>query len=329
MGMDFQGIDSSYKSGGLNFSGIMNPFANNVSHRSFVQNKNSESKEEVTVLNEKLNSVMDDQGIFSKGWNEFKEIVNVGTNEEKCHYYIEQYEKGEITFDEAMAKIEEFDAKQDSSLNLFSNIASSFAAIAAGTVAVIASGGTAAPLLVAAAAGAGAGAAAKATVKFADRATNEVKNDALDAKQITKDALSGAVTGAIAAATMGNGTAGATLKESVALSAGKAARTGVITGTVSGSSNYVIDCAFDDDKDFNAKEFAEITAQSAAIGGVVGGIMGSVNGTLRYNNFIEHGGMVKACADSVQNASTKDIVANSVCSAEYKVVNDRIRSIAA
>lgn len=289
------------------------------------------NNKETEYLNSLLDSKMEEQGVFSKGWNEFKEVLNVGTSKEKCEEFIEKYKNGEMSFEEAVNKIEEFDNKQESSLNLFSNIVTSFTAIAAGTAAaaaVIATGGILTPVVAAALAGAGAGALTKAGFKLTDRATNKVKGDALDGKQIAKDCLSGAVTGAIAGATMGNGTAANTLKDSIQISATKAAKTGIITGSVAGSSNYVIDCAFDKDKKFNADEFLATTAESAIIGGVVGGIMGTANGTMRSFGIIRHGGMVKGNTFNVQNASSQDIFANSLCSAEYKFVNDRIRAIA-
>ncbi len=334
MGMvEIQGlnqINEVNKSKGLNYNDFRPVREEEASIFASVPQQTSVNNPELEYLNDRLDSIMDEQGIFSKGWNGFKEALNVGTSREKCEQYIEKYKNGEMSFEEAVAEIEKFDSKQDSSLNLFSNIATSFAAVAAGTAAaaaVIASGGALAPVVAAALAGAGAGAVTKAGFKLADRATNEIKNDALDAKQIAKDGLSGAVTGAIAGATMGNGTTAGTLKASVVKSAGKAAKTGVITGSVSGSSNYLIDCAFEEDKKFNTGEFLATTAESAVVGGVVGGIMGTANGAMRSFGVIKHGGMVQGSNANVQNASTQDVVANSLCSAEYKVVNDRVRAL--
>ncbi len=291
---------------------------------------NDMSKEDnALVLEEQLKAIQDENGAILDAWDSFKCALNVGKNSEKCSDLIEKYKNGEISYEEALAEVYKFGAKQDSSLNLFSNIATSFAAIAAGTAAaaaVIASGGTLAPVVAAALAGAGAGAVTKSATKVADRATNELKGDALEAKQIVRDALSGAVTGAIAGATMGNGTAASTLKESVVTSACKAAKTGVIAGSVSGSSNYLIDCALEEDKKFNTGEFVATTAENAVVGGLVGGIMGSANGAMKYCGILKHGGMIKGTADNILNASKQDVALNGLCSAEYKVVNDRIHA---
>ncbi len=260
-------------------------------------------------LESQLDGVMDEQGAISNAWNDFKEFTNIGTSNEKCKDTIEKYKNGEITFEEAQSEIEEFAKKQDSSLNLFSNIATSIAAIAAVTLAPV-TGGASLAL------GAAVGAATKAGFKCADRATNEIENDALDAKQLAKDALSGAVTGTIAGRTAGTGANtyanGFGGLSGIAACAAKSTRTGVITGTVSGSSNYLIDCAFEDDVDFNMNDFVSTTATSAVVGGTVGAVMGSATGTLR--------------AHDILNASDSNIIANSASTTSYKIVNDRIRA---
>ena len=319
-------INNSYS-----FGGLAGTRGNLYSNSIFSQNEAQETAQEDTDLDKlyaELKEVEDKQGALSQGFNEVKEIVGIGTSADKCDKAIEKFKNGEISYEEALAEIENFDSKQNSGLNLFSNIATSFAAIGAASLAaaaIIASGGTATPLVLAAV-GAGAGAATKAGVKLIDRATNKVEGDALDGKQIARDALSGAVTGATAAATMGTGAAKATLKESIKQGAKSSARTGMITGAVSGSSNYMIDCAFDD-KEFNVKDFASETITSAAIGGTVGAIVGSTNGALRYQNVIQHGG--KAVVNGqIANASARDILANSVCSSEHKILNKTIRDIA-
>ena len=290
-------------------------------------------QEGADILYQQLDSVEEKQGFFSQTWNGIKEFVGIGTSAEKCDQAIEKYKNGEISFEEASAVIDEFSNKQDASLDLFSNIATGIAAIAAASLAgaaIIASGGTATPLVLAAI-GAGTGAATKTAYKFTDRATNDVEGDALDGKQMLKDGLSGAVTGAIGAATMGTGSAAGTLGKSIVNCASKSARTGFITGAVSGSSNYIIDTALDDDKDFDAKEFISATATGAAVGTAVGGIMGSANGAMRYTGVLKHGGMVRVDENTgkLLNATTEDIVANSACNAEYKLINNGIRSVAA
>ena len=286
------------------------------------------SDENAELLEEQLSMVQDKQGNMMEAWDDFKGFVGIGTSSEKCEKAIMEFKMGKISYEEALAEIEKFNSKQDSSLDLFSNIATGITAIVAGT-AVAVSGGTLAPI----AAGAIAGAVTKAGVKTADRATNEVDGDALNAKQITKDALSGAITGAIGVKTAG--TAGNPFQNGFSIGSTKlieggtgaciarCAMTGAKTGAMSGAANYSIDCALEEDKQFNLKDFATTTATNSFFSATVGAIMGGFNGTLRTNGLLEAGG------DVVTHNTVSDVVANSICTTEYKLVNNALRSVAA
>ncbi len=276
----------------------------------------------VTLLNEQLDEISSEQGIIKTGWNDFKELVGFGSSVEKCEDYINQYKNGEITFEEASEKIAEFDSKQDSSLNLFSNIATSVLAITAIGVATVATGGIAVGAAIAI--GAAVGAATKAGMKTLDRATNEVKGDAGDMKEIAKDALSGAVTGGLATATMGTAGGASCVKEAVK----NCAITGAKTGAISGAANYSIDCTFDEDKDFNFGELASATASNAATGAVVGAVMGGANRYMRDTGILKAGCNLEKMVEG-NNDVAKEVAANSVCTSEYKILNDRLKSIAA
>ena len=326
--VDVANFDVIDKSKSLKFSDFNSSQMTDLSANdaSIFSDSTSISVDNVDSLQMQLDTVEQKQGFLSNTWNEIKETTGLGTS-------VKKYKNGEISFEEASATIEEFSQKQDSSLDLFSNIATGIAAIAAASLtgaAIVASGGTATPLVLAAI-GAGTGAATKTAYKFTDRATNDIDGDALDSKQILKDGLSGAVTGTIATATMGTGSSSGTLFKSLVNGASKSAKTGFITGAISGSSNYFIDTALDENKDFDTKEFLATTATSAAVGTAVGGIMGSANAAMRYTGVLKHGGMVKVDDNTgkLLNATTEDIVANSACNAEYKLVNNGIRSVAA
>lgn len=310
----------------------------------------------ILALEEQLAAVQAEQGCIMKGWDKLKGSVNLGTSSEKCDEAIEKYKNGEMTFDEAMAEIEKFDTKQSNSLDLFSNIITGVGAVVAATAAaaaVVGTGGAAAPVIAAVAAGAGAGAVAKPLVKVTDKATNDVEKD-ITGKQVAKDALSGAISGAIAGATMGNGSAvtatgevakagaKASISQSIKTSAINSAKTGLVTGSISGSSGYMLDCAFDENKEFNVGELAVNTATGALVSGAVGGIMGSANGFGKATGILKDGGMVKAATENgkkiidestgkfvVENASKEAIAANALCNAEYKVVNRAVRDLGA
>ena len=301
---------------------------NSSSQEALFDNPIINAKSEIDILESKLDAIQEENGCILNAWDDIKATLNVGTSSETCQDAIDKYKNGEISFDEAMAEIEKYDTKQDNSLNLFSNIVTGVAAIGAVTAAVATGGIAAVPVL--AAIGAGTGAVTKAAFKFTDRATNEKQGDALDAKQIAKDMCSGAVTGATSAMTMGTAgstfTVGASLGKNVASAAGKCALTGVKTGAISGASNYAIDCAFDENKDFKMSEFVETTATSAAVGGAVGAFMGTTNTVLRHNGLLHSGGQAGFDANGkAQFVSKEDVVANSICTTEYKIANRVLR----
>ena len=280
----------------------------------------------VEVLQNQLAEINASNGFIGEGWNDIKNGTGLGISSDDCEDAISLYKQGKISFEQAEAKINQYKAKQESSVNLFSNIATGAAAILAGT-AVVATGG-----LAALGVGALTGAATKAGLKTVDRATNKVKGDALDGKQIAKDALSGAVTGGIGVATAGtagnpfnNGFAvgGKTLIEGgTKACVARCAVTGLETGAISGASNNLIECAFEEDKDFNLKDFTTETVTSAVTGATVGAIMGGVNGTLRSHNLLKHGGAI------TKNTTQQDTAANIACNVAYKGTNNFVKNTA-
>ncbi len=318
----------------LNYRDIINHGIENSKSDESIFNVNNApenvvSEANINVLNEKLSNVQDENGCVKRIWDAFKDKTGVGVSSKDCNDAIESYKRGEITYEEALAKIDEYKNRQDSSLNLFSNIATSFASIGAATLLGVAiSGGMAAiPLIALAGIGAGTGALAKMGFKLADRATNKKQGDALDGKQMLKDGLSGAVTGSIAAATMGTGSCSSSLSSSIAKSGLKGMKTGAITGSISGAANYTIDNAFDKDKDMKMSELIKASVQNGICTAVVGGIIGSTNGALRFEGKLSSGGMINKVGDTVEHATTKDVFANGVCSSAYKLGNDRLHAI--
>ena len=299
-------------------------------------NKEYSVEESAEILEAQLQELQDKNGYKMQLWDKTKNALNIGANSEKCEASIEKYKNGEISYKEALAEIENYGAKQENSLNLFSNILTSFVAIGAATVVAVATGGAATPLVLAAV-GAGSGAITKAGTKLVDRATNKVENDELDAKQIGKDMVSGALTGAIAQVTMGTGSgtkvcaeAGAgAVKSKIAANVGKnalkSAKTGVKFGAISGAANYTIDCTFEKDKKFNLEELANASLSNAMVGGAVGGIVGGTNGFLRAEGLLNSGGAVIKDGQLV-NTSVKDVLANSGCSTAHKILNNEIKN---
>lgn len=215
-------------------------------------------------LQSKLNEVGDKQGFLGNAWNGFKEFSGLGKSESDCESMLEKYKNGAINFEEALAYIEDFEKKQDNSVDLITNIATGVGAIAymgAGTFAFPAAF-AAAPI----------GAAIKTAVNVLDRSTNKVEGDALDAKEIAKDVVSGAVTGTTSA--VSSGIFEGVKQGNIFTSVKNGVKCGVACGAMSGSTSYLTDVALDKDKDFDAGDLIGNTATSALVSGVVGGTIG-------------------------------------------------------
>ena len=230
---------------------------------------NSQIAKKTQELEDKLKQVQDEQGFLGKSWNGFKEITGLGVSNSDCEKLLDKYNNGEISFEEAVQYIEDFESKQETMSELGANILTGIGAIAFATTALAAG-----PIgwIAAIAKGAPIGAALKAGIKTLDRASNNVEGDTLDAKQITKDAISGALTGTTSAVSSG---VGAGIKAGkIGLSILNGAKCGAICGSVSGAASYLTDVAFEDDKEFNAGELVKNTATSAFVSGTVGAVVG-------------------------------------------------------
>lgn len=256
------------------------------------------AKDKSIFLEASLAEVKAEQGFMGKAWNGVKETFDAGLSESDCDDVIKQYKHGQITFEEAIETIKSYKDKQSSMTDLFANITTGIASIALVTAAV--SGG---PIgwLTALALGAPIGAAVKTGLKVADRATNDIKDDEFDSKAITKDVISGAVTGMTSAVSSGIGAGIKTGK--LALSVKNGAKCGAICGGVSGATSYLTDVALDEDKYFNAGDFAKTTLTSAFVSGTVGAAVG---GTVFKISDAD-----KLAAQTVKQTIVNDSVASS------------------
>ena len=230
-------------------------------------------------LKNQFETAQDEQGFLGKLWNGFKNLTGLGLSSNDVQDKLEQYENGEITYDEAASVIAEYKTKQDGAADLIANTVTGLAVAGVS----VATGGAGALLI-----GLGVGAGAKAGLKTVDRATNNIEGDALDSKQILKDGITGAVDGvtsAITAAMVSVPTAGATVMTTAKQGLVQGAKAGAITGAATGATQYTTDCAFDNDKEFTLSGLLATTAQSTITGGVFGGITGGVGGAISQNNF--------------------------------------------
>ena len=230
----------------------------------------------ITSLNESFSEVQDEQGLIGKLWNGFKNLTGLGLSSNDVQEKIEQYEQGEITYEEALNTIESFSDKQEGAVNI---IANTVTGVATAGVAVT-TGGAGALLM-----GAAIGGATKAGVKTLDRATNNVEGDALDAKEIVKDSLTGAVDGMVSAATAGlikGPIAGQTVKQAVKQGMVQGATSGAITGGVTGAADYTVN-TIADNEEFTFEGLLKSTAQNAITGAVFGGVLGGITGGVSQN----------------------------------------------
>lgn len=265
-----------------------------------------------TVLDAKFAEVKNKQGFIGNIWNDIKEITGAGLSESDCESMLEKYKKGEISFDEALSYIEKYDKKQDNMTDLGANIATGIGAIAAATCLASGPVGWAAALLF----GAPVGAILKTGIKLLDRATNKVKGDEFDAKQMTKDAISGAVTGMTSAVSSG---VGAGIKAgSLKLAVKNGTKCGVQCGAVAGASSYMTDVMLDEEKYFNLNDFAQKTVTSAFVSGTVGAAVGA--GMYGLSNNI---------GKEVSKSVKETIIDDSLSSSSRKILGQTERSMMA
>lgn len=249
-------------------------------------------------LEASLYEAKNEQGFIGKAWNGVKETFGAGLSESDCEDIVKKYKNGEVTFEDAMNTINDYHEKQSSMTDLFANVATGIASIALVTATV--AGG---PIgwVTALALGAPVGAAVKTGLKIADRATNNIKDDEFDSKAITKDVISGAVTGMTSAVSSGIGAGIKTGK--LALSVKNGAKCGAICGGVSGATSYLTDVALDENKYFNAGDFAKNTLTSAFVSGTVGAAVGAT--------VFQVSSADKLAAQTVRETIVNDSVASS------------------
>lgn len=267
------------------------------------------TQEKSIFLEEKLEAIEDKQGVLGQTWNGIKELTTLGISQSDCEKMLEKYNNGEISFEEAIGYLDEYDSKQKNMSNLLSNILTGVGGIAVATAAI----GTG-PIgwAFAFAKGAPIGAALKAGIGVIDRATNDVKNDEFDLKNISKDAISGALTGAASAVSSASSVGYQALINNGALKTGtlaadiaKGALCGVECGAMSGAAGYMTDVAFGD-KEFDFGDLTSTTLTSAFVSGTVGGVIGASGHALDANHLAqvvsEKGRIIK---DSIFSSSRK------------------------
>ena len=270
---------------------------------------------DVAFLEKKLTSIQDEQGVLGNIWNGIKEFTSLGVSESDCINMLEKYKNGEISFEQAVDYLDEYDSKQENASGLLSNILTGIGGIAVATAAA-----TTGPIGwgLAFLKGAPIGAALKTGINFIDRATNDVEGDAFDAKQMTKDAVSGALTGAASAVSGASSLGYKALSSKGIVEAGtiaadvvKGACCGMECGAMSGAGTYMTDVVLDD-KDFEFDELLANTVTSALVSGTVGSVVGVGLNGLNKTGFANFGTVTRDSISSstrkVLGAETKDML---------------------
>ncbi len=269
---------------------------------------------ESRYLSQRLESIKDEQGFLGNIWNGIKEVTNLGQSASDCDSMLQKFNSGEISFEEAVEYIDNFDTKQENMSGLLSNILTGTVAIAS-TILTIGTG----PIgwTVALLKGAPIGAAVKTGINLLDRATNNIEGDELDVKQIAKDVVSGAMTGATSAVSSGVGAGIKAGKIGISLLNG--AKCGVVCGAASGAGSYLTDVAFGD-KEFDSGELLANTATSAFVSGTVGTAVGG--GMYGIANLAGNVGkdVAKSTAQAIVSDSTSSMARKALGQAEKNVL---------
>ena len=239
------------------------------------------TEEQIAQLRATFEDVQDEQGWVGKAWDGIKNFFGHKNGSKAVEETISKAESGEISYEEAVERLNKYAQKQDSVVDTFANVASGLA-VAAGVIAAPLSFGASLAL------GAAAGAAVKVGIKGTDAATNNVEGD-YTLKNAAKDTITGGVGGLVTAATAGIGTAGVAIakesgkvlvKETIKQGVIAGAKAGAIDGAVMGATNYTADAVFDG-QEFTFGGLVGNTATSAMGGALIGGTVGGVTAGFR------------------------------------------------
>ena len=275
----------------------------NLTPKSNEELNNTIKTAQVDNLKAQYSQVQKEQGFLGKAWNGLKNLFGTKYSSKNVEKTIEQVEKGEISADEAQKMISEYQQRQKSGANTLASVATAFAIV--GSIALAPFSGGASLAL-----GAAVGAGTRVGLKTLDRASNNIKGDEIDKKEMAKDAIVGGVEGLVTVATMGLGSAAVQtsketgkvlVKETVKTGIKQGAKAGAIDGGSTNAATYMADVAVGDEE-FSAAELLSTTTQGAAIGGTIGGVTGGVSSGVQARS------ASKALGDNIDDEAIAAIV---------------------
>lgn len=276
------------------------------------------TKEQIQQLKTAYEQVQKEQGWVGKAWNGIKNFFGHSNGSNAVLEAINKAEAGEISYEEAVEKLNTYAEKQGSVVDTFANIASGLA-VAVGVIAAPVSFGASLAI------GAGVGAAVKVGIKATNAATNDIEGD-YNIKDGLKDGVTGAVSGVVTAATAGIGASGAVVKEggkvlvkeTVKQGAIAGAKAGAIDGAVMGATDYTADAVFDG-KEFTFGGLVSNAANGAVTGAVVGGSVGGLTSGFRAYGASKVAG--EAGEEAVESASKTGVKSASKVDIDTEVAS--------
>ena len=246
----------------------------------YYENSVSEDNSSEELRNQ-LSSIKDEQGLIGKAWDGIKNLVGLGAGSNKAEKAIEQYENGEISYEEAQAAITKYEDGQNMSVDVVGDIISGIVSVGAVAFAPFTGG---ASLLV----GAAVGAATKVAVKGAD---SLIGGRDYNLKDFGYDLITGSINGLMAPVTNAiGGVAGTGVAKACGLNVAKTATKEAAEGAATaGAKGFLTKLLANQGAEYVAKEGAEagvktVLAKVAAYGtdmAIDGALSGATDGFAR------------------------------------------------
>lgn len=247
-------------------------------------------------LKNRLSSVKEEQGLIGKAWDGIKNFVGLGAGSNKAEKAIEQYENGEISYEEAEEAITKYEDGQNMSVDVVGDIVSGIVSVGAIAFAPFTGG---ASLLV----GAAVGATTKVAVKGAD---SLIGGRDYNLKDFGYDIITGSINGLMAPITNAiGGVAGTGVAKACGLNVAKTATKEAAEGVVTtGTKGFLTRLLANQGAEYVAKEGAEagvktVLAKVAAYGtdmaidGALGGATDGFARTVAEGDFENMGKNIK------------------------------------
>ena len=116
-------INTDYAVRANSYPNMQNSDSNELSNNNVSIFSDTATTDPINTLEEEFEEVQDKQGFLGKLWNGIKNVTGIGLGSNKVEDAIEDYNNGEISYEEALETIESYEEKQEGGVNLITNIA--------------------------------------------------------------------------------------------------------------------------------------------------------------------------------------------------------------